>query len=135
MFSMRKKYLQLVRTSFPKLISAAALIIIVFATFPLGADTVPSKVQIQGGNLRIEFDGQLRSRVLALFNNKETAMGPFRNSETVTAADRTWSAFAVTSHKQQRTKDKFGEGTQMEVEGKSGSLTKKVTVTIYDDFP
>ena len=40
--------------------------------------------QIQGRNLRIEFDNHLRTRVIARFDKMETVMGPFTDSETVT---------------------------------------------------
>jgi len=61
-------------------------------------------------------------------------MGPFVASETLTS-DRAQTDFLLTSQKQERTKDIFGAGTQLTIEGKAGTLTKKVNVTIYDDFP
>ena len=90
---------------------------------------------IQGAYLRIEFDSRLHSRVVARFDNKETVMGPFTASETVTTAGKTTMDFRLTSQKTARMKDTFGGGTQLIVEGKAGTLTKKVTVTVYDDFP
>ncbi len=99
------------------------------------AEIATAKLQIQGGNIRIELDNHLRSRVVARVGKKEMPMGPFTASETVTTTDKTWAGFLLTSQKQQRTKDTFGDATQLTVEGKAGTLTKKVTVTIYDDFP
>ncbi len=99
------------------------------------AEIATAKLQIQGGNIRIELDNHLRSRVVARVGKKEMPMGPFTASETVTTTDKTWAEFLLTSQKQQRTKDTFGDATQLTVEGKAGTLTKKVTVTIYDDFP
>ena len=99
------------------------------------ADIPTVKPQIQGRNIRIELDNRLRSRLVARFDNKETVMGPFVASETVTIADATLTGFLLTSQKQERTKDTFGDGTQLTVEGEDGTLTKKLTVTIYDDFP
>ncbi len=91
--------------------------------------------QIQGANLRIEFDHNLRSRVVARFDNKETTMGPFTASESVTAADKAWTEFPVTSQKHERVSDAFGKGERLTVTGKSGTLTKAVSVTMYDEFP
>jgi alpha-galactosidase len=110
---------------------------IVFASWlPAGAADLPTgKAQIQGGNLRIEFDHQLRSRVIARFDEKQTGMGPFTASETVTTADKAWTGFLLTSQKHERTKDTFGEGERLTVQGKAGALTKTVIVTVYDDFP
>ncbi|MGB7332089.1 MAG: glycoside hydrolase family 36 protein [Terriglobales bacterium] len=98
-------------------------------------DAPTGKPQIQGGNLRIEFDNHLRSRVVARFDTKETVMGPFTASETVTTADKTWAGFLLASQKREHTKDAFGEGERLIVEGKAGILTKRVAVTVYDDFP
>ncbi|HTE88890.1 MAG TPA: hypothetical protein VK639_08065, partial [Terriglobales bacterium] len=111
--------------------------LIVFASWsPAAAADIPTgKAQIQGGNLRVEFDNHLRSRVVACFDKKETVMGPFTASETVTAADKRWTGFLLTSLKHGRTKDAFGEGERLTVEGKAGTLTKMVSVTVYDDFP
>jgi alpha-galactosidase len=91
--------------------------------------------QIQGANLRIEFDHNLRSRVVARFDNKETTMGPFTASESVTAAGKAWTEFPVTSQKHERVSDAFGKGERLTVTGKSGTLTKAVSVTMYDEFP
>src|SRR5271167_2936342 len=109
----------------------------VFMSYSLAAaaDIPAGKPQIQGGNLRIEFDDHLRSRVVARFDKTETVMGPFTASETVTTADKPWTGFLLTSHKHGRTKDAFGEGERLTVEGKAGTLTKMVSVTVYDDFP
>jgi alpha-galactosidase len=110
---------------------------IAFASCSLtAAANIPTgKPQIQGGNLRIEFDNHLRSRVVARFDKTETVMGPFTASETVTTADKLLTGFLLTSEKHGRTKDAFGEGERLTVEGKAGVLTKKVFVTIYDEFP
>ena len=109
---------------------------IVFAScnYATATDAPTGKAQIQGGNLRIEFDHNLRSRVVARFD-KETVLGPFSASETVTTADKVWTEFPLYSQKHERTKDAFGEGERLIVEGKSGRLTKTVAVTLYDDFP
>ena len=99
------------------------------------ADPSPEKTQIQGANLRIEFDHNLRSRVIARFDNKETTMGPFTASESVTAADKAWIEFPVTSTKHERMTDAAGAGERLTVTGQSETLTKVVTVTMYDEFP
>jgi alpha-galactosidase len=103
--------------------------------FAAGAGVPASMPQIQGGNVRIEFDDRLRSRVVARFDNKETVMGPFTASETVTTSDKPWTGFLLTSQKHEHTKNSFGEGERLTVEGKAGALTKRVSVTVYDDFP
>jgi alpha-galactosidase len=91
--------------------------------------------QIQSENLRIEFDSNLHTRVIARFDKKESKTGPFSASETVKTADKTWATFTLTSQKFEPTKDAIGEGKRLIVAGKAGPLTKTVTVTMYDDFP
>jgi alpha-galactosidase len=101
----------------------------------VAADSPAVKPQIQGGNLRVEIDNRLRSRVVARFDKTETVLGPFTASETLTTAGKVWTEFLLTSQQQARVKDAFGEGKRLTVEGKAGALTKKVSVTVYDDFP
>lgn len=112
------------------------LTIVVASWLPAAtADGPTGKAQIQGGNLRIEFDNRLRSRVVASFDKKETVMGPFAASETVTTVDKPWAEFLLTAQEHERTKDAFGQGERLTVEGKAGELKKTVSVTVYDDFP
>src|SRR5215472_13077299 len=101
-----------------------------FATGP--ADSSP---QIQGEHLRIEFDQNLRSRVIARFDQRETTLGPFTASETITAANKIWSSFVLTSQKREKAKDAIGAYERLTLAGKDGILIKTVSVTIYDDFP
>jgi alpha-galactosidase len=106
-----------------------------FCAFAAAKDVHDGKPQIQGGNIRVEFDKHLQSRVVARFDKMETVMGPFTASETATTADKPSTEFLLTSQKHDRTKDTFGEGERLTVEGKAGTLTKTVSVTVYDDFP
>ena len=120
---------------------AAARLWIVFVSvfaacsFAAAADVSGGNPRIQGSKVRIEFDNHLRSRVVACFDKKETVLGPFSASETVTTADKLWTEFLLTSQTHEHTKDTFGEGELLTVEGKAGALTKRVSVTVYNDFP
>ncbi len=122
------------RSTTIKVCVAFSMVFASLASAP-AADVPTGKAQIQSDHLRIEFDNNLRSRVVARFDNKETVMGPFTASETVTAAGNSWTRFVLDSQKHEHTKDAFGEGERLIVEGKAGSLAKRVVVTIYDDFP
>ncbi len=142
MLSTQNKALRPDRNFLQKLRAMIALgawivFIIVFPSCSLtaAANTPAGEPQIQGGNLRIEFDNRLRTQVVARFDKTETVMGPFTASETVTTTDKQWTGFLLTSHKRERIKDAFGEGERLTVEGKAGTLTKTVSVTVYDDFP
>ena len=142
MFSIREKVLRSDSSVLGKLRANVAIRswIVLSSMFSLctlasAADLPAPKPEIQGGNLRIEFDTHLRTRVVARFDKKDTIIGPFTASETVTTTDKLWSGFFLTSKKKDRVKDAFGGGEKLTVEGKSGALTKMVSVTMYDDFP
>ena len=85
--------------------------------------------------MRIEFDNRLRSRVVARFDKKETVMGPFTASETRDNRRQALDRISPDLAKTRADQRPFGEGERLTVEGKAGALTKKVTVTVYDDFP
>ena len=95
---------------------------------------VATDLQIQSSVLRIEFDRNLRSRVIALFGPRPEVLTPFSASETVTGI-RTWSNFAVSASRRERVSDAFGTGERLSLTGKSGELRKDLSVTIYSDFP
>jgi alpha-galactosidase len=91
--------------------------------------------QIQSPNLRIEFDKNMRSRVVARFHGKEVFMGPFSASESVKDNQRARYNFALTSQSHERVTDTYGAGEKLALSGTSGVLRKNVSVVIYDEFP
>ncbi len=91
--------------------------------------------QIQTANLRIEFDKNMRSRVIARFGGKDIPMGGFSASETVQGSERSWDDFALVSQTHERVTDVYGTGEKLTLAGTSGILRKILSVTIYDDFP
>ncbi|MGC2475161.1 MAG: glycoside hydrolase family 36 protein [Candidatus Sulfotelmatobacter sp.] len=91
--------------------------------------------RIQSQNLRIEFDKNMRSRVVARIEGKEVQLGAFSASETVTGKGRSWDDFALQSHTHERVTDVFGGGEKLTLAGSSGTLRKVLSVTIYDEFP
>ena len=123
--------------TFPRLWASTAALAVVFSFWSpaSAADASTSTPRIQGNQLRVEFDRFLHSRVVARFDGKETTLGPFVASESATIADKTWSEFSLVSQKNERVSDDLGAGERLIVAGKSGPLTKEVTVTIYDEFP
>jgi alpha-galactosidase len=109
--------------------------VLISYSLPAAAEAPDARPQIQGTNLRVEFDNHLRTRVVARFENKETLLGPFTSSETVTTVARPYTEFFLTSQKQEPIKDAFGVGKRLTIEGKAGPLKKSVSVTVYDNFP
>jgi alpha-galactosidase len=104
-------------------------------SFVSAAEKIADNPKIESANLRIEFDQNLRSRVVARFDGKDTNVGPFTASESVIADNKKWTDFLLASQKTEAVTDAFGKGERLVLTGKSGPLTKAVTVTIYDDFP
>ena len=94
-----------------------------------------SVAQIQSPSLVIEFDKNMRSRVIARFGSKDVALGAFSASETVKGSERSWSDFDLTSQAQERVTDAYGAGEKLTLSGTSGVLKKSLSVTIYDEFP
>jgi alpha-galactosidase len=91
--------------------------------------------QIEGKNLRVEFNSLLHSRVVARFDGKDTALGEFGASEFITAGGSTIRDFKQTSQKSENVRDERGRGRRLTLTGLSGSLQKTVVVTVYDDVP
>jgi len=94
-----------------------------------------SAAQIQSPLLRIDFDVNMRSRVVARFEAKEIPLGAFSASETVKGIERSWYDFALSSQTHERVTDAYGAGDKLTLAGTSGVLRKDVSVIIYDDVP
>jgi alpha-galactosidase len=94
-----------------------------------------SSLQIDSPILRIEFDRELHSRVIELLEGTEKTLVPFSASESLIGATRTSKDFALRSSQREPVSDIFGPGQRLSLTGQSGVLQKKVSVTIYKDFP
>ena len=91
-----------------------------------------STPQIQGEHLRIQFDRYLHSRVVARFDGNETAIGPLLPVREWQSPTKYGASFLWPHKRTSGLSDAFGAGERLViVVGKSGPLTKEVTVTIY----
>src|SRR5438477_12771384 len=90
---------------------------------------------IEAGNLRLEFDRQMHSRVIARLGGKDIVMGPFNPSETISVAGAELADFALAGVKQERVNDSTGAGKQTTLTGTAGPLVKTVVITVRDRFP
>jgi alpha-galactosidase len=93
-------------------------------------------LQIQSPLLRIEFDRKLHSRVVPL-SGEETSQDLvlFSASETLSGVDRSYSDFVFSSSSQKTVSDIFGAGQCLSLIGHAGKVLKKVSVTVYNEFP
>jgi alpha-galactosidase len=111
---------------------------LLFVSGQLTALSAPASVpsaSVQGPNISIEFDKNLRSRVIARFDGKDTSLGPFTASESVEGKLSSWYNFVLTSQKFERIADTYGSGDKSTLIGVSGPLQKELSVIIYDNFP
>jgi len=76
----------------------------------------------------------LRSRVVGRFTNRETLLGPFTATESVTRTGKILKQFTLSSQTSQRVSDSIAAGQELTVVGKAKDLKKTVAVTVYDDF-
>jgi alpha-galactosidase len=93
------------------------------------------RAQADGKNIRIEFNEMLHSRVVAKFEGRETAIGDFAPSESVTVAGKEIRDFALHDVKRESVRDAMGAGQRVTLTGAAPSLKKIVAVTTYDEFP
>ena len=92
-------------------------------------------VVVNGKNIRIEFDGAMRSRVVAVFDDGEHPIGAFTQSETVRVSNANFSDFSILSHTSKSVRDQMGPGSRTVITGASGSLKKVEVVTVDEAFP
>jgi alpha-galactosidase len=102
----------------------------------MAGTAVPTELpRIQSSELRIEFDKNMHSRVVARLKGKEIPLGGFSASETVKGSERSWNDFALASQSREHVSDNYGGGEKLTITGTSGVLRKTVSVTIYNDAP
>ena len=93
-----------------------------------------SAAAVQGDGIRLEFDGQMRSRVVAT-SGAETALGPFTDSETLLTDAGEVGGFTLKEEARDTVSDAFGEGQRTTLRGEAGSIVKEVEVTAYAARP
>jgi alpha-galactosidase len=91
--------------------------------------------RVDGRNIRIEFDGNMHSRAVALLGGQERIIGDFSPSEFLRVSGRDVTDFALQDQKREPVRDRLGQGSRTILTGTAGSLKKTVTVTMYDAFP
>ena len=82
--------------------------------------------QVRGDGLRIEFDAQMRTRIVATLTGKDLVLGPFAPSETLQATTGECRDFALEHVAEEALADGFGPGRRVSVSGHCGLLRKTV---------
>src|SRR3954467_3305822 len=92
-----------------------------------------AQVAVAGGkNIRVEFDGTMRSRVIAVLDGREHIIGAFTPSETIRVSNANIQDFSIVARRRESVRDQLGSGSRTVVTGTAGSLKKVEAVTIYD---
>ena len=91
--------------------------------------------RVEGKSIRIEFDANMHSRVVAVLAGKERVIGDFSPSEFIRVSGRDVTDFALQGQKRGSVRDQLGSGYRTVLTGIAPSLKKTVSVTVYDAFP
>jgi alpha-galactosidase len=110
------------------------IFLIFILSFLFALNSCEQAMTIETGQITIEFDSKMHSRVFAVHNEPD-AIGSFSASEVITIAGKSVSDFAFKSKKSVAVNDKIGHGTQYTFIGEAADLRKTITATRYDKFP
>jgi alpha-galactosidase len=100
-------------------------------------DSAAAIYTLQNGDLSIEFDAKLYSRIVSNHVAQENVLGDFQASEYLETTDGLIiSDFTFSNKKVQTINDELGKGQQVELIGLSGEGIQKNTVMrIYERYP
>ncbi|HUO28560.1 MAG TPA: glycoside hydrolase family 36 protein [Bryobacteraceae bacterium] len=91
--------------------------------------------RVEGKSIRIDFDGNMHSRVVAALAGHAHVIGDFTPSEVIVVSGREIDDFLLQAQKREAVRDRFGSGFRTLLTGVAPSLKKTVAVTVYDAFP
>ncbi len=94
--------------------------------------TVIGGASIDGAGLRLEFDGAMRSRVVALAPGSAAPLGPWSESEYLLVAGGRRGGFQLRARRDETFTDELGTGHRTILVGRAGALEKQVEVDAYD---
>ena len=89
----------------------------------------------EGRGLRIDYDAQLHSRVVALVDGVKIPIGPYSASESLSTSNGELRDFKFDGQAHEPVADAIGAGSRYHLTGHSGTVLKSLMVTYYDDFP
>ena len=95
----------------------------------------PAVLSIESKDIRLEFDSNLRSRVVAKFDGRAIPAGDFGASEFILIDKSPIEDFALGGHKVETVRDELGRGRRLTMIGAARGLQKTVAVTVYDEIP
>ncbi len=91
--------------------------------------------KIESSQMRIDFDSQMKSRVVVRNGAEDKVLGQFRASEYLIENGEPRQDFELKSSRVESIQDGLGKGVRTILLGSAGELEKEVSVDLYDDFP
>jgi alpha-galactosidase len=93
-------------------------------------------LRVNGEKISIEFNEQLRSRVISAIDGKDVILGDYSLSEyLILNNEKVTDDFKILGHEEKLVQDKIGKGKGYIITGSSGNLKKNISIISYDDFP
>ena len=100
----------------------------------LGLLLLGSFTSVAGDGVRLDFDAQMRSRVVATLDG-ELSLGPYEYSDTLLTGGGELRDFKLESRTEAELSDALGQGHAVILSGRAGSVLKRVEITSYPNHP
>ena len=100
----------------------------------LGLLLLGSFTSVAGDGVRLDFDAQMRSRVVATLDG-ELTLGPYGYSDTLLTGGGELRDFALENRTEAEVSDALGQGHAVILSGRAGSVVKRVEITSYTSHP
>jgi alpha-galactosidase len=112
------------------------LIVMVFAglTVYQAASKPVKRIIADGGKIAVEFDKNLKSRVISKIDNY-VILGKYNNSEFAEVDGKNVNDYKLVDYKVNEWQDSIGKGKEYLISGVSKNLKKKISIISYNDFP
>jgi len=114
--------------------AAAFITLLAMAALLLFCASTPEGVAITHKGIQIRYDNLLHSEVTAL-SGVSTVVGGISASEYPVIDGVAVTDFEFKTHNIEGVRDALGQGKKHILVGQAPGLEKKLTVTLYDDFP
>jgi alpha-galactosidase len=116
-----------------KVVTLSLLFVLLFSSFQsIGCE---KDIIIEGGEISIEFDKKLFSRVISKIDGERIVLGEFGASEYLKAGVNLWTIFTYKFHKTTNVDDLIGIGTLHTITGESELFRKTINAVVYENFP
>src|SRR5262245_29559185 len=114
--------------------NSLAMVLLALAEAQAGAPnaSLPPRdpIRIEGAALRVDFDERPWTRIVASFDGRETVLGPYRCSESLTVGGREVTDFPHVRDEERPIEDALGRGRRLTIVGRAEAEGLEKTVTV-----